>query len=238
MSEHLQEPDQKSASRPHPSRRVQLAEVAVFLFLIMPAMVLSSFGAPQMRLSFPTMASISGLQDLALLSLVLFFVWRNGESLASIGWGAGNAWRELLLGMGLFVPFFYGLGFLESVLRGAGLPAPQIPPAYLVPSGMAQRLLAVMFLAVVAVSEETIFRGYLLRRFIVLTGRPTVAVVLSAGIFSLGHGYQGVTGVVAVGAVGLLFGAIYLWRGSLVALVVMHFLQDFMGIVVVPYLSK
>jgi len=61
--------------------------------------------------------------------------------------------------------------------------------------------------------------------------------LLAVVIFSLGHGYEGSSGVVTVGAMGLLFAWVYLWRQSLVAPMVMHFLQDFTGIVLAPLLG-
>jgi membrane protease YdiL (CAAX protease family) len=89
----------------------------------------------------------------------------------------------------------------------------------------------------VAIAEETIFRGYLLLRFRAINLSLPWAAVLSAVIFSLGHGYEGTSGVVTVGAMGLTFAVIYLWRQSLVAPMVMHFLQDFIGIVLAPLLG-
>src|SRR5256885_406395 len=53
-------------------------------------------------------------------------------------------------------------------------------------------------------------------------------------IFALGGGCEGGAGVITGGVVGLGFGLVRLWRGSLVAPVVMHFLQDFLAIVVRP----
>jgi membrane protease YdiL (CAAX protease family) len=55
-------------------------------------------------------------------------------------------------------------------------------------------------------------------------------------VFSLGHGYEGTAGVITVGVMGIVFAAVYLWRGSLVAPIAMHFLQDFMSIVLQPLL--
>jgi uncharacterized protein len=64
-----------------------------------------------------------------------------------------------------------------------------------------------------------------------------MAAFISAVIFSLGHGYEGTSGVITVGTMGLTFAVIYLWRQSLVAPMVMHFLQDFTGIVLAPWLG-
>jgi membrane protease YdiL (CAAX protease family) len=103
--------------------------------------------------------------------------------------------------------------------------------------GIPELLLAGLLVLVVAVSEEIIFRGYLILRLRGVTGSTFGSVLLSALIFSLGHGYEGSAGVVTVGFMGLFFALVYLWRGSLVAPVVIHFLQDFTGIVLAPFLG-
>jgi len=66
---------------------------------------------------------------------------------------------------------------------------------------------------------------------------PFNAALLSSVIFSLGHGYEGTSGVVTVGFIGLVFALVYQWRGSLVAPMIMHFMQDFSGIVLPPLLG-
>ena len=91
---------------------------------------------------------------------------------------------------------------------------------------------------IVAVAEETIFRGYLLLRFGAILRNPSLGAVISAAIFSLGHGYEGSAGVLTVSFMGLVFALIYLWRQSLVAPIAMHFLQDFIGIVLLPLIGK
>jgi hypothetical protein len=72
--------------------------------------------------------------------------------------------------------------------------------------------------------EETIFRGalyqYLRSRFGVLT-----AVVLSATLFGAIHPYNG-PGVIQVASMGLVWGLLREWRGSLIAGVVAHALHN------------
>ncbi len=86
-------------------------------------------------------------------------------------------------------------------------------------------------------AEEIIFRGYLIHRLSAVTRRPAVAALLSGIIFSLGHGYEGTTGVITVGVMGLALAFVYLWRRTLLAPIVMHFLQDFGAIVLLPLLG-
>jgi uncharacterized protein len=222
-----------------PSRREQLVELSVFLLLIVPSMVLSFFVVKQGTLGFVLVAASTIVRDLSLVSLILFFAWRNGEPLERIGWRFEHARRDVGLGIGLFLPFFFGMGLLGNALQAAGFfAAPSTPlPAFLAARGMGEAFLGLALVAVVAVTEETIFRGYLILRLQSITGSRAAAVILSSLIFSLGHGYEGSAGVVTVGCMGLVLALIYLWRQSLVAPAVIHFLQDFLGIVLLPLLG-
>jgi uncharacterized protein len=219
-------------------KREQLLEVLVFLFLIVPSMVLSFFIIRAGSLGFLFTAVSVILRDLALVSLVLFFFWRNGEPLEHLGWNFKNGWRDVALGIGLFLPMSFAAALLDHALQAAGFSTPATPlPSFLEARGQAELLVAFFLVVLVAIVEETIFRGYLLLRFRNLDLGLPWAALLSAVIFSLGHGYEGTSGVVTVGAMGLTFAVIYLWRQSLVAPMVMHFLQDFTGIVLAPWLG-
>jgi len=221
------------------SSNVQLIEVLVFLFLIVPSLALSFLANQQAQIGFTVTAIATILRDLALVSLILFFMWRNKENLGQLGWKFKNSWREVLLGMVLFVPVFFGASLLDGFLNSIGFSSPKAPlPSFLQSSGVAQTILAIILVIVVAIAEETIFRGYLILRFKSLTHSAALAAILSAVVFSIGHGYEGSAGVITVGALGLVFALVYLWRGSLVAPMVMHFLQDFISIVLISLLGK
>jgi membrane protease YdiL (CAAX protease family) len=222
-----------------PSEKEQLFEVAVFLFLIVPSMTLSFFAVKQGSLSFLLVASATMGRDLALVTLILFFLWHNGESVDRIGWTSKNTAKEAALGIGLFIPFLVGNNLLDRGLQALGFTSPSTPlPSFLTAKDMPQLLMAGVLVVVVALAEETIFRGYLILRLTTVTGSRVAAAFLSAVIFSLGHGYEGSAGVITVGVMGLVFAFVYLWRLSLVAPIVMHFLQDFIGIVLLPVLTK
>jgi membrane protease YdiL (CAAX protease family) len=216
-----------------PSKKVQAVEAAVFLLLIIPWMLISSAVAQPKHFTFPLVAMSTILSDIPLLFLVLYFLWRNGESFSSIGFTLRKGSTEAAIGAVLFVPLMFGMGLIEKVLRAAGLSVPHTPPSFLVPSGAGQVALALFLLVVVAVSEEVIFRGYLIRRFTVLSGYPAAALAFSSAVFAIGHGYERSGGMVGVGILGLIFGAVYLWRKSLVAPMVMHFIQNFIGIILI-----
>lgn len=233
----MEESNRQHADR-LPSSREQLYEVSAFLFLIVPSMILSMFVVRQGGLSFVLTAVSVILRDMALVMLILFFFWRNRESLAQLGWSFGNGWKEVILGIALFIPLFFSAGLLDRVLQSAGFSAPATAkPSFLQARGWGDISLAFVLVLVVAIAEETIFRGYLLRRFQGVRFSLASSAILSAVVFSLGHGYEGASGMLTVGFMGVVFAAVYIWRKSLVAPMVMHFCQDFLGVVLVPLLS-
>lgn len=82
------------------------------------------------------------------------------------------------------------------------------------------------------VTEEIIYRGFLLLALTYLF--PTLSIwliiVISSLLFGLAHTYQGfLTGVVRTTIVGVLFSIIYIGIGSILPLIVLHFLIDYMA---------
>lgn len=219
-------------------RREQLLEVLVFLFLIGPSMLLATVAFQHENATFRFVAWAVMLRDLALVCLILFFIWRNGEPRELIGLTLRNAWKEFGLGVALYVPFFFLAFAVDLGFRRAGLSTPSGPaPTFLTPKGTAESVLALLLVVVVAISEETMFRGYLITRLRAITGSLAGSLILSAAIFSVGHGYEGSAGMATVGVMGLVFGLVFVWRRSLLAPMTMHFIQDFIGIVLAPLLG-
>ena len=220
-----------------PSREEQVYELLVVLFLIVPSVVLSLFAFGPSQVGFVLLALATIFRDLALVALILFFLWRNGEPLARIGWTGHQIATNVILGLILSPIVILGIGLLNSLLRAAGLSGPSPAAASLVPHGPGEIALAVILVIVVAVSEETIFRGYMIARLAATSRSMAFAVVVSSGIFAIGHGYEGTAGLTAVGVMGLVFALLLVWRRSLVAPVVIHFANDFLAIVVAPLLG-
>jgi membrane protease YdiL (CAAX protease family) len=222
------------------SPRVHRIELAIFLLLIVPSMVLSFFAVRQGALPFWLTATATIFRDLGLVSLILFFAWRNRESLKSFGLTPGRGlWREIGLGVLLFVPLFFATDLLQRLFVQLGLSVPSGSNPIAVPSqAPIELILAMLLVVVVAFSEELIFRGYLIRRFGGSGLGTAAAVILATVVFAVGHGYEGTAGVATVGVMGLVFALVYLWRKSLTASMTMHFLQDFLVIVALPLLLR
>ncbi|MDH3216762.1 MAG: CPBP family intramembrane metalloprotease [Candidatus Krumholzibacteria bacterium] len=75
------------------------------------------------------------------------------------------------------------------------------------------------------VCEELLYRGFLIAVFSYLFN-TWMALGLSTIIFGLGHFYQGPSGVLKTGFVGLILGALYILTGSLWAPILVHFVLD------------
>ena len=240
----MSEPDAGAApprppeeNRPPPpfGSREQAIELGVFLFLIAPSLALSFVAGGEARVGFPVLAIATILRDLSLVGLVLFFLWRNGEPPSRIGLRRGRGAREVVIGIWLFPALLAALALLDSLLRLLGVSPPSIPlPELSATRNALHLILAILMVAVVAYAEEAIFRGYLMLRLQAVTGSPLAALLLSSVVFAVGHGYEGAAGVIAVGFMGLAFGAVYLRRGNLLAPMVMHFLNDLMVLVLLP----
>jgi len=218
-----------------PSTESQLFEVGVFILLILPSLLLPYFVRKELYASFAVTALTTIFHDLAFLCLIAFFVWKNGEPVGRLGLVGRQAEKEIIVGVCLFFLMFFSVSFIEQSLTGAGFSLPSRPlPSFLTARSPGGYVLAVVLVIVAAVSEETIFRGYLMLRLTAVTRSRLAAALLSTLVFALGHGYEGFAGVVAVFFIGLFLCAVYVWRGSLIAPMVIHFLQDFVGLFIAP----
>jgi membrane protease YdiL (CAAX protease family) len=76
------------------------------------------------------------------------------------------------------------------------------------------------------ICEEFVFRGYLQKQFLALTGSNAAAIATQALIFGVAHLYQGVKGLVIITLYGALFGILAVARQSLRPGMIQHALQD------------
>jgi membrane protease YdiL (CAAX protease family) len=170
-------------------------------------------------------------RDLGMLFLILFFLHRNREPLKSVGLTFKNGGDESLIGAILFFPVYFLALMVQQILQKFGSWIPERAISFLTgPKDFGQLILGLILMLTVAITEETIFRGYLIKRFQEFTGSKTSALFFSTAIFALGHSYQGFAGVSIVSVLGLVYGLVYFWRGSLTAPITMHFLQNSLGL--------
>lgn len=84
------------------------------------------------------------------------------------------------------------------------------------------------------VSEELLFRLGLPALVFGITGNALVAFVFAAIVFGLLHVYQGPVGILASTLIGVVFTALYLVTGSILAPIVLHALVDLRSMVLIP----
>jgi membrane protease YdiL (CAAX protease family) len=97
-------------------------------------------------------------------------------------------------------------------------------------------ILIVLAWTVAAVGEEVVYRGYLMNRVADLfppsATATAISLVIMSIIFGFAHAYQGVTGIVDEGFMGLLLGLMYLAGGrNLLIPITAHGVQDTIDVV-------
>jgi uncharacterized protein len=220
-------------------RRARLIELAVVVLILAPSALSFVLSTGNGGVGFELTAIATILHDIGLVALVALLVWRSSEPLTDLGWRLRRPARELAIGLLAFPALFVFVEWLDGTLQRLGLPGPARAATFLQPDLTASQLLtAAVLVGVVAVAEESVFRGYLMLRIGQLTGSVVTAVVASSLVFALGHGYEGVSGAISAGVFGALLAMLYRWRGSLIAPIVVHFLQDFTAIVVLTALHR
>jgi membrane protease YdiL (CAAX protease family) len=168
--------------------------------------------------------TVSLLDAVLVVALVVFFLRSHGESARDVLIGRVRVLKEALLGLALTpVVFLIVVIVLALVLTYA-------PGLHNVPNNPLENLLttrtdAAIFALVVMVAggvREEVQRGFIVHRFAGYLGGGGVGVVFFSVLFGLGHYEQGYDATIATGLLGAFWGAVYLWRRSIVAPVVSH----------------
>lgn len=168
--------------------------------------------------------TLSILDAAVLLSLIVYFLRRSGDSLRHVFLGNRSLAREAGLGA-LLLPLAFG-----AVIAVQGLVHMLAPWLRNVPHNPLEALLGTpaglagfLLVAIVAGGlREELQRAFLLHRFEQHLGGRAVGLVVTSLAFGLGHTVQGWDAAIATGTLGFAWGALYLARGSTVAAVVNH----------------
>ncbi len=172
----------------------------------------------------------------ASMLLVWFILWSRGDGLSSIGLGRPASWpRTILLALGVMVVASVAAQLAQQLATPlADGQAPDFSRFDRIRGNLGALvgvLLSVWFNS--AFGEEVIWRGFLLTRLSHLLGGSRGAtwgsVAISSVLFGLLHVYQGLTGVVATGMVGLVFCVFLIWKRNLWALIIAHGLMHLMS---------
>jgi uncharacterized protein len=172
--------------------------------------------------------------ELTMLGYVWIGVRLAGKRLREVIGGKWSRWidfwRDFAIAMAFWIVVVGTLAVVH-VLVGNN-PTGTQAIRLLIPRTYAEMAVWVLLAVTAGFCEETIFRGYLQRQCLALTGRDEFAVVLQALLFGSAHLYQGWKNAIAITIYGGLFGALAAWRKSVRPGMIQHASQDtFSGIV-------
>ncbi len=157
---------------------------------------------------------VQALSKIPLLLLIYLLLRFRRETIAAIGLKTPPGWaRALSLGA------FLGAGIFIAVLllERAGLHR-DLSAFSFVQGNLELAIYQSIYVAVAAgFFEEFVFRGFLFQRLALLFGGSRaawiIACVVQATIFGYAHAYQNPNGMFLTGAIGLLFGFVFLRCG-------------------------
>ncbi len=192
---------------------------------------------PDGGLSLPFLAWTGALDTVLLLALIVWLTRRRGDSVKRLFFGQRPPLREGLLGVAL-APAVLGLITLTMLVIQVVAPGlrtvPENPLEALARSREGLLILLAMVTLAGGVREE-LQRAFLLDRFREDLGGARIGLLVTSVGFGVGHLLQGWDAVIVTGLLGLVWGVIYLRRGSTIAPMVSHALANALQVIVAHY---
>ena len=195
---------------------------------ILLSLVVTGFGVPMRaadgRLSPPFVFTVSLLDAVLVVGLVLIFLRAHHESARKVLFGEARMTREALLGVAIMPGIFMLVTLVLVVIVTF---APQLHNVAHNPleDMLRTRGDALIFAVVVMIAggvREEVQRGFIAHRFEHYLGGALWGVAIYSVFFGLGHFEQGYDAMIATGLLGLIWGLLYVSRRSIVAPLVSH----------------
>jgi membrane protease YdiL (CAAX protease family) len=165
---------------------------------------------------------------------VCYSLWVRGASWKDVGLRKPESWRRTVLYAGaaaalIVVAFIWVILPAATRLTGKTIDFSAFAALHGNLSLLVQELVPTWIFA--GLAEEMIFRAGFMNRLTDLLGRTGmgwgIALTVSSVIFGAAHTYQGITGMITSGTIGLLLGILYLITGrNLWPPVICHALVD------------
>lgn len=125
-------------------------------------------------------------------------------------------WRDdFVLAAAFWIASIVVLTVVGVIFKLAHLSTPQKTLVQLAPQSALELLLWVILSLSAGICEELTFRGYLLQQFARAGRSIWVGILASSLLFGIAHGYEGVSGIIAITIYGALFCVLAVKRGSL-----------------------
>jgi membrane protease YdiL (CAAX protease family) len=171
----------------------------------------------------------------ALVGYVWLGIRKTGNTLRELVGGRwATAWdvaRDIGIGLAFWLVWWLGL-IAFTLVSGTRERTPDEVLALLPTTGWALVLWVIVSMTA-GFCEELLYRGYLQRQFLAMSGSARVAVIIQGLLFGAVHSYEGWHAVLAISVMGILFGTLATWRKSLRPGMIAHAWYDgFIGVVV------
>lgn len=191
-------------------------------------------------LPFGFVVTVSLLDTLAIVVLVIVFLRLRGEHPGRVLLGQGPLWPEVRRGVA-YLPLVFalviGLGALVQAFAPWLHNVPQNPLQAMLTSPWRVAVFALVVVLAGGVREE-VQRAFVLHRFDQDLGGARLGLILFSVAFGLGHLTQGSDAALITGTLGFFWGVIYLARRSMIAPAISHSLFNLLEIALYQYASK
>jgi membrane protease YdiL (CAAX protease family) len=182
-----------------------------------PWMYLSGFAWQALSILLMSIGPVLKGKSLTVLLGVRWKIGRDSE-IAIVSW-------LILIGIGVVLYLIFG-AFDHS-------------NRHVLPQTVAELTLFCPYAIFASISEELVFRGYLLKQLFAMADSTGIALVGQAAVFSLVHGYtQTFAGFLDKFSLGLLLGALVLWRRNLFPSMLAHVLLNVSAGMVSVFLNQ
>jgi len=165
--------------------------------------------------------------------LVLLGAWYTEIPLGALGVSRIEI-GTVVLGIGVGIALYAGNAFAATGADALGFSPPDDLRATLAPDSVGGWLLLLLvILPAIAFVEELLFRAALVGAISAgFSVSPWALAIVSSVAFALGHGAQGSVGMVVTGSLGFVLAATFVLTGSLLVVVIAHYLVNALEFVV------
>lgn len=238
-------PNEPAAAQPEPAKPIGQPKLertnfelwvettAILLVLVAPVIgysILDRIWPWPIAYPFTYSCLLYMMNGTAVVVLIVFLIWRNGEPWSRFGLVRPRLLIDGVLACFLWIAVFFvdwRFGSIPSWAFADVLdPLPTRPTA--LPETTANYLLLTCACGAIGLSEELLFRGYLLPRFERLLGSTWKSLLATSVLFALAHLYFGVSDIFYIFGFGLFFGIGFCYLRRLWPLAIVHAGWDFL----------
>ncbi len=175
------------------------------------------------------------------VAFVLLFLWAKRWDWKLIGLYKPSSWKKVWLqavvvSILLLIVVDIMLTPVIEILFGG---QPDVSSFDNIRGNFINYIVLILFMWVIAAfGEEFVYRGLLVKRLGILLGNTNaafwIAVLCSSVLFGIAHQYQGISGMVSIGLVGFILGAIFIKSKNRLWLTILsHGVYDVLGITLI-----